>query len=46
MLFLTAIFLFCHLRNAEQLLAVADLRRQLEDPLKNLVITVWRLHLA
>lgn len=32
-LFLTAIFLFCHLRDAGQLLAVADLRRQFEDPL-------------
>lgn len=46
MLLLTAVFFFCHLRNAEQLFAVADLRRQLKDSLKNLLITVWRLHLS
>lgn len=45
-LFLTAVFFLCHLRNAEQLLVVGDLRGQLKDPLKNLLITVWRLQLA
>lgn len=38
-LFLTAVFLLCHLRNAEQLLVVTNLR-QLKDALKNLLITV------
>lgn len=46
MLFLTAIFLLCHLRNDEQLLGVGELWRQLKDPLKNLLITVWRLQLV
>lgn len=45
-LLLTAVFLLCHLRDAAQLLAEADLRGQLEDPLQDLLVTVRGLHLA
>ena len=38
--FLTAVFFLRHLGDAEQLLVVLRLRRQLKDPLKNLLITV------
>lgn len=42
----TTVFLICHLRNDEELLVVVNLRGQLKDPLKNLLITVWRLQIA
>lgn len=41
-LFLAAVFLLCHFGNAEQLLVVLNMRRQFDDPLNNVFITVWR----
>lgn len=46
MLFLTAVVLLCDLGDAEQLLVVVDLRRQLKDLFKNFLVTVWSLELA
>lgn len=45
-LLLAAVFFLGYFRDAAQLLAEADLRGQLEDPLQDLLVAVGGLHLA